>query len=117
METTSERPLFRSDDSSDGDLGRLDAEIDGLDPEETDRSIIEVTDAIIEVPFDPTKIDITAKPMTISALQDRLENAEVDLTPDFQRQANIWDAQRKARLIESISSKNPPAVVLFQRRP
>lgn len=64
-------------------------------------------DSEIEVPFDPTKIDIIAKPMTISSLEDRLDNAELDLTPDFQRQANVWDVKRKARLIESILLKIP----------
>ena len=73
---------------------------DGLEPEE-DR------DSEIEVPFDPTKIDIIAKPMTISSLEDRLDNDELDLTPDFQRQANVWDIKRKARLIESILLKIP----------
>ncbi len=73
---------------------------DGLEPDE-DR------DSEIEVPFDPTKIDIIAKPMTISSLEDRLDNDELDLTPDFQRQANAWDVKRKARLIESILLKIP----------
>ncbi|MDO8893768.1 DUF262 domain-containing protein [Nitrosomonas sp.] len=63
--------------------------------------------AEIEVPFDPSKIDIIVKPMTISALEDRLENNELDLTPDFQRQANIWNASRKARLIESVLLRIP----------
>lgn len=61
----------------------------------------------IEVPFDPTKIDIIAKPLTISSLEGRLDNNELDLTPDFQRQANVWDVKRKARLIESILLKIP----------
>lgn len=61
----------------------------------------------IEVPFDPSKIDIIAKSMTISNLEARLANAELDLTPDFQRQANVWDAKRKARLIESILLRIP----------
>lgn len=63
--------------------------------------------AEIEVPFDPTKIDIIVKPMTISSLLDRIKNAELDLTPEFQRQANIWNAQRKSRLIESILLRIP----------
>lgn len=78
----------------------LEEDEDGLEPDE-DR------DSEIEVPFDPTKIDIIAKPMTISSLEDRLDNDELDLTPDFQRQANVWDAKRKARLIESILLKIP----------
>lgn len=73
---------------------------DGLEPDK-DRG------SEIEVPFDPTKIDIIAKPMTISSLEDRLDNNELDLTPDFQRQANVWDIKRKARLIESILLKIP----------
>lgn len=73
---------------------------DGLEPDDN-------RGAEIEVPFDPTKIDIIAKPMTISSLEDRLENQELDLTPDFQRQANVWDVKRKSRLIESILLKIP----------
>jgi Protein of unknown function DUF262 len=80
--------------------GEAEEDEDGLEPDE-DR------DSEIEVPFDPTKIDIIAKPMTISSLEGRLDNDELDLTPDFQRQANVWDVKRKARLIESILLKIP----------
>lgn len=61
----------------------------------------------IEVPFDPSKIDIQVKPMTIGSLRSRLENDELDLTPDFQRQANVWDQKRKSRLIESVLLRIP----------
>lgn len=61
----------------------------------------------IEVPFDPSKIDIQVKPMTIGSLRSRLENDELDLTPDFQRQANVWDPKRKSRLIESVLLRIP----------
>jgi len=90
--TTTAKESLNLDDESDDD--------DGL---ERDRD----RDSEIEVPFDPTKIDIIAKPMTISSLEDRLQNDELDLTPDFQRQANVWDDKRKARLIESILLKIP----------
>lgn len=61
----------------------------------------------IEIPFDPSKIDIQVKIMTIGSLLSRLENNELDLTPDFQRQANVWDAKRKGRLIESVLLRIP----------
>lgn len=92
---------------------------DGADPSQASRSLREEDEdglepdesrdpgTNIEVPFDPTKIDIIAKPMTISSLEGRLDNDELDLTPDFQRQANVWDVKRKARLIESILLKIP----------
>lgn len=75
-------------------------DINGLDPESDEGSEI-------EVPFDPTKIDIIVKAMTIGSLETRLENGELDLTPDFQRQANVWNAKRKSRLIESIFLRIP----------
>ncbi len=82
---------------------------DELSAPEDENGLEKETDSgpVIEVPFDPTKIDIIVKPMTISTLEDRLENNELDLTPDFQRQANVWDPQRKSRLIESILLRIP----------
>lgn len=105
---TPRRRAFLVDDSAPPEAARQDEgrrssneeDEDGLEPDD-DR------DSEIEVPFDPTKIDIIAKPMTTSSLEDRLENHELDLTPDFQRQANVWDIKRKARLIESILLKIP----------
>lgn len=61
----------------------------------------------IEVPFDPSKIDVIVRPMSIGSLSSRLENDELDLTPDFQRQANVWDIKRKSRLIESVLLRIP----------
>lgn len=80
------------------------------DGEESDASGLETESdegSEIEVPFDPTKIDIIAKAMTIGSLETRLENGELDLTPDFQRQANVWNYKRKSRLIESIFLRIP----------
>lgn len=87
---------------SEGNRSLSEEDEDGLEPDES-----RDPGTNIEVPFDPTKIDIIAKPMTISSLEDRLDNDELDLTPDFQRQANVWDVKRKARLIESILLKIP----------
>ena len=67
----------------------------------------ELAETDIEVPFDPSKIDIQVKSISISNLQSRLKNDELDLTPDFQRQANVWDLKRKSRLIESVLLRIP----------
>lgn len=61
----------------------------------------------IDVPFDPSKIDIVVDRIPIMNLDKRLLNLELDLTPEFQRAANIWDNKRKSRLIESILLKIP----------
>jgi hypothetical protein len=61
----------------------------------------------IEVPFDPKKIDIQTTRITVDALLRRLKNKELDLSPDFQRQAHLWDNRRQSRLIESILLRIP----------
>ncbi|WP_186215084.1 DUF262 domain-containing protein [Burkholderia gladioli] len=82
--------------------------VDGTESEDESGLELEADESPeIEVPFDPTKIDIIVKAMTIGSLENRLENGELDLTPDFQRQANVWNIKRKARLIESILLRIP----------
>jgi hypothetical protein len=44
---------------------------------------------------------------TISLLSTRIDHGEIDLAPDFQRLARIWDNGRKSRLIESILLRIP----------
>jgi Protein of unknown function DUF262 len=91
----------------------IDANPAAIDDEEAsslDESGLEIESdrgSEIEVPFDPTKIDIIVKAMTMSSLESRLDNGELDLTPDFQRQANVWNSNRKARLIESVLLRIP----------
>lgn len=92
-------PNARSEEEDDLVYGE-ESDASGLDPEGDEGFEI-------EVPFDPTKIDIIVKTMTIGSLETRLENIELDLTPDFQRQANVWNSKRKARLIESILLRIP----------
>lgn len=62
---------------------------------------------MILTPFDPTTVDIADRKFTISALLERLKHDELKLTPDFQRRANLWDATRKSRLIESVLLRIP----------
>lgn len=53
-------------------------------------------------PFDPTKIRIKTKMMSIDILLKRIQHDEIDLAPDFQRHADIWNDKNKSRLIESV---------------
>jgi hypothetical protein len=61
----------------------------------------------INTPFDPKQVEIIARKFTISALLERLKHDELELNPDFQRRANLWDSKRKSRLIESILLRIP----------
>ena len=70
----------------------------------------------IKEPYDPDKVDIISNIMTISLLLDRIKNKEIDLNPDFQRKAGLWDDTKKSRLIESILIKVPLPVFYFDSR-
>lgn len=61
----------------------------------------------ISRPFDPEKIKVTKATRTIQLIVERIQHEEIDLEPDFQRRARIWDKQRKSRLIESLLLKIP----------
>jgi len=61
----------------------------------------------IREPFDPEKIDVTTRSMTLDLVVKRLVEREIDLMPDFQRRAGIWDQRRKSQLIESMLLRIP----------
>lgn len=58
-------------------------------------------------PFDPEKIKVLRETKTISLLATRIDHKEIDLAPEFQRLARIWDIGRKSRLIESVLLRIP----------
>jgi len=64
-------------------------------------------------PFDPTLIDIDTKQPTISNIVDQIRNNEIDLSPDFQRAANLWSKEKQSRLIESILLRIPLPAFYF----
>lgn len=79
---------------------------------ETEGQGVEVEDiegdtARIDEPFDPTLIKIDTKPQLVDLVMRRISRNEVDLNPDFQRNAGIWDLRRKSRLIESLLLRIP----------
>lgn len=52
-------------------------------------------------PWDPGKIRITTKAFTLREIVDQIEDGDIDLSPDFQREY-VWKARQRTRLIESI---------------
>ncbi len=63
--------------------------------------------AQIKRPFDPEKIKVRTTPILVDLLISRISHGEIDLAPDFQRLAGIWDNTRKSRLIESLLLRIP----------
>ncbi|MDQ6961743.1 MAG: DUF262 domain-containing protein [Mariprofundaceae bacterium] len=64
-------------------------------------------------PFSTKDIKITNAQILLPSLIRRLDHDEIDLNPDFQRHANLWDLHKMSRLIESILLKLPLPVFYF----
>jgi hypothetical protein len=90
-----EEPITLEELTSDGQSSGLEAE--GKDSQE----------GAIRAPFDPSKIDVITQARTVDLLLTRLREGELNLSPDFQRRANIWDEKRKSSLIESMLLRIP----------
>jgi len=67
----------------------------------------------IETPFSTKDVKITTTPITVSSIVNRLSHDEIDLQPDFQRKANLWDNKKMSRLVESILLKMPLPIFYF----
>lgn len=78
----------------------VDEQDSGLEAEREDS-------AEIKSPFDPEKIKVRTVNVVVDQLVSRIEHGEIDLAPDFQRMAGIWDDRRKSRLIESLLLRIP----------
>lgn len=75
---------------------RPDEDIDGLDSSEETSG----RSGAIK-PWDTGKIRITTKTFTLREIVGQIDEGEIDLSPDFQREY-VWRARQRTRLIESI---------------
>lgn len=61
----------------------------------------------IERPFDPEKIRVRTVNVVVDQVVTRIRYKEIDLAPDFQRMADVWNDRQKSRLIESLLLRIP----------
>lgn len=71
----------------------------------------------ITKPFNPNEIDVDIATVNLGSIIEQLENNEIDLQPDFQRSADVWDSVKKSRLIESILLGLPLPSFYFSEDP
>lgn len=71
----------------------------------------EITD---ENPYDPELIRVDTKNFSLRQIYDMINNNDIDLSPDFQRNF-VWDSKRKSRLIESILLRIPLPMFYFSQ--
>ncbi len=69
----------------------------------------------INVPFNPSKINIKIVPYTIGQLVDRLEYGEIAI-PSYQRIPNLWNDRKKSRFIESLMLNLPIPLFYFDNQ-
>ena len=68
-------------------------------------------------PYDPESIRVDTKPFNISLVYDMINDGDINLSPDFQRQFVWTDIGARSRLIESIMLRIPlPVFYLAQDR-
>ncbi|MBB6003027.1 DUF262 domain-containing protein [Arcicella rosea] len=66
----------------------------------------------IEVPFDPSQINIKIIPRNIGQLVELLEDEQI-LIPKYQRLPNLWSETKKSRFIESLMLDLPIPLFYF----
>lgn len=69
--------------------------------EEVFEQEIEAADADAPQPWDPEKIRIVTKTFALGQVLEMLDESEIDLAPEFQRDY-VWKAKQQSRLIESV---------------
>lgn len=63
-------------------------------------------------PYNPDEIKVHSKQFNVRLISDMIDNGDIDLTPDFQRNL-VWDSHQKSRLIESILLRIPLPMFYF----
>jgi hypothetical protein len=83
--------------------------IDDNDINDNEDIAVEDTDfkEKITEPFDPSKIRVDSKQLSVDSLLTRFREGELELTPDFQRKAGLWKDDAQSQLIESLLIRIP----------
>ncbi len=88
-----EEESTRDDNADDGEIASDDEQAGGTElPAE---------------PFEPAKIRIETRTMTIALLIRRIQEGEINLLTAFQRAAGLWKPRAQSRLIESLLIRIP----------
>lgn len=59
-------------------------------------------DTTITIPFNPSDIKMDTQTVNLGSVVEMLKFGEINMKPDFQRSADLWNEKQKSRLIESI---------------
>jgi hypothetical protein len=81
---------------------------------EQEQSGVEITEKVVlEVsPYDPESIKVHTKAFNVKLISDMIDNGDIDLSPDFQRNS-VWNSLQNSKLIESILLRIPLPMFYF----
>lgn len=91
-------------------LDKLVLEIIEAEQSGTDIGAVDRTEEI--QPFNPEDIKVHAKQFSLRLISDMIDDEDIDLSPDFQRNL-VWSNFQKSRLIESILLRIPLPMFYF----
>lgn len=91
---------------------KTDLENPDIEAEENTDKTEESTDNI-DNPFDPNKVDIKTRTMSMDLILKRLDRDEIEMNTSFQRKAGLWGLTQQSRLIESILIRFPLPAFYF----
>ena len=86
-----------------------------LDLIESEQSGTENTESALpeeHSPFNPEEIKVHAKSFSLRLISDMIDDSDIDLSPDFQRNF-VWNSAQKSRLIESVLLRIPLPMFYF----
>lgn len=83
-----------------------------IEAEQSGTDISGVNDVTEVQPFNPEDIKVHAKQFSLRLIADMIDDGDIDLSPDFQRNL-VWNNFQKSRLIESILLRIPLPMFYF----
>ena len=92
-------PLFAEEEIVDNVRTGVEREFDDSEPD-------------FRTPYDPKAIHVDPRVYSVRQILDMVEDAELDLAPDFQRM-KVWKARQKSVLIESLLLRIPLPAFYF----
>ena len=89
------------------------SEVDEIYQEIAEEEDLDGSGECLESPFDPRSVNVYSKSQVVNLLVRRIRAGGLDLHPDFQRSAGVWNKVRQSRLIESLLIKIPIPSLYF----
>ncbi|MDF2453490.1 MAG: hypothetical protein K0S26_2994 [Bacteroidota bacterium] len=83
-----------------------------IEMEQNGSGFTESIEVIDISPYDPERIKIHSKAFNLRLISDMIDDGDIDLAPDFQRNY-VWNSHQKSRLIESILLRIPLPMFYF----